>query len=245
MHQDELATLLAKFSEELAADRDVAVATARASELIVELIECCDQASISLRGRRGRIGTAAASSAAAEEYDALQVELGEGPMLETARSSEVCCSNDVARDPRWPAWGPRAAALGARSLVSVQLVAARTRPLGTINLYSHRLNAWGEEEYDLALLVATHTALALDAAHVVTGLRAALGSRHRIGVAQGILMARHDLTLDQSFGVLQRLSNDSNTKLSEVAAHIVDETDETDGRTDGETERTGHPEHTG
>ncbi len=232
MHQDELAALLAKFSEELATDRDLDVATARTCELAVELIECCDQASISLRSRRGRIRTAAASSPVAAQYDALQLELDEGPLLETAVSAEVCRSNDVARDPRWPAWGPQAAALGARSLVSVQLVAGRSRPLGTINLYAHVLNAWDEPTYDLALLFATHATLALDAAHVITGLRVALGTRHQIGVAQGILMERHDLTLDQSFGVLQRLSNDTNTRLSEVATQIVDETDEETGGAD-------------
>lgn len=232
MAQDELATMLAKVSEELASERDEAVTTLRTCELAVELVESCDHASIVLRSRRGRFSTAAASSPLAERYDALQVETGEGPALETAGSSEVCRSNDVARDPRWPAWGPRAAELGARSLVSVQLTAGGPTALGSINLYSHRINAWDEQGYDLALLFATHAALALDAAHVITGLRAALGNRHQIGVAQGILMERHGLTLQQSFGVLQRYSNDSNTKVSDVAARIVDELD-------------GDPRHTG
>ena len=33
----------------------------------------------------------------------------------------------------------------------------------------------------------------------VEGLRAALESRHTIGLAQGILMARHTLTVSQAF----------------------------------------------
>ena len=60
---------------------------------------------------------------------------------------------------------------------------------------------------------------------MITGLRAALGNRHQIGIAQGILMQRHGLSLQQSFEVLQRFSNESNTKLSDVAADIVRELD--------------------
>jgi len=39
-------------------------------------------------------------------------------------------------------------------------------------------------------------------------------------------MQRHGLTLEQAFGVLQRFSNESNTKLSDVAAEIAREHDE-------------------
>lgn len=95
-----------------------------------------------------------------------------------------------------------------------------------MTLYSHRRMAWDEHNYDVALLYATHAALALDAAQVITGLRTALGSRHRIGVAQGILMQRHGLSLQQSFGVLKRFSNDTNTKLSDLAGDIVRELDD-------------------
>jgi GAF domain-containing protein len=137
----------------------------------------------------------------------------------------VCRSNDVPRDPRWPAWAQRAAVAGARSLVSVRLSSGGGHPLGALNLYSHRIGAWDEQAYDLALLFATHAALALDAAHAISGLRAALASRHQIGVAQGILMQQHRLGLAQSFEVLQRFSNNSNTKLSDVAARIIADLD--------------------
>jgi hypothetical protein len=109
--------------------------------------------------------------------------------------------------------------------VSVRLSSGGGHPLGAINLCSHRIGAWDEQAYDLALLFATHAALALDAAHAISGLRAALASRHQIGVAQGILMQQHRLGLAQSFEVLQRFSNNSNTKLSDVAARIIADLD--------------------
>lgn len=59
----------------------------------------------------------------------------------------------------------------------------------------------------------------------VEGLRAALGSRHTIGLAQGILMARHTLTVSQSFDYLRRRSQSDNVKLREIAVDLVAELD--------------------
>lgn len=49
----------------------------------------------------------------------------------------------------------------------------------------------------------------------------AVDARHLIGQAQGIIMKAHDVDSATSFEVLRRLSQDSNTKLSAVAARIV------------------------
>ena len=49
----------------------------------------------------------------------------------------------------------------------------------------------------------------------------AVDARHLIGQAQGIIMRAHDVDAGTSFEVLRRLSQDSNTKLSAVAARIV------------------------
>lgn len=224
MQRDELASMLAKVSEERAGEREEAVTTTRACELAVEVVDSCDHASIVLGSRRAGFRTVAASSPLAEQADELQRRLEEGPVLETVAGAEVSRSNDVAADVRWPARGLSAAELGIRSLMSVQLTAGR-HTMGALTFYSHRRNAWDEQGYDLALLFATHAAQALDAAQVITGLRAALGSRHQIGGA-GILMQRHGLTLQEAFAVLQRFSNESNTKLSEVAPEIAREHDE-------------------
>ncbi len=49
-----------------------------------------------------------------------------------------------------------------------------------------------------------------------------MDGRHVIGLAQGILMERFDLSTDQSFSVLRRYSQDRNMKLRSVAAHLVE-----------------------
>ncbi len=53
-------------------------------------------------------------------------------------------------------------------------------------------------------------------------LRAAVGSRDVIGQATGILMERHELTADQAFGVLARVSQELNRKLADVARELTD-----------------------
>ena len=61
----------------------------------------------------------------------------------------------------------------------------------------------------------------------VEGLRAALETRHTIGLAQGILMARHTLTVAQAFDYLRRRSQSDNVKLREIAVDLVAELDAT------------------
>ena len=61
----------------------------------------------------------------------------------------------------------------------------------------------------------------------VEGLRAALESRHTIGLAQGILMARHTLTVSQAFDYLRRRSQGDNVKLRKIAVDVVAELDAT------------------
>jgi AmiR/NasT family two-component response regulator len=48
-------------------------------------------------------------------------------------------------------------------------------------------------------------------------------TRHIIGMAQGILMARHGLTPEHAFGVLRRYSSQQNVRLRVVAERVVRE----------------------
>ena len=57
----------------------------------------------------------------------------------------------------------------------------------------------------------------------MSGLRAALESRHVIGIAQGVLAAQYDISYERAFEVLHRYSNDRNLKLRDVAQKVADE----------------------
>jgi ANTAR domain len=55
-----------------------------------------------------------------------------------------------------------------------------------------------------------------------TALHQALDSRSKIGTAIGIVIERYQLDPDQAFGLLVRLSQNTNTKLRHVAQTLID-----------------------
>jgi AmiR/NasT family two-component response regulator len=56
----------------------------------------------------------------------------------------------------------------------------------------------------------------------VAHLRLALEHRTTIGIALGILMERYAINEDQAFAYLKRVSNESETRLFEVAKQLVE-----------------------
>ncbi len=190
-------------------------------EHAVEVVPACDWASVTLRRRRNRTETVAASSAVAREADQLQYELEEGPCLEAAKTGEPRLSNRLDDSEDWPRWGPRAAKIGVNAILGIEL-STSDEVLGALNLYAGTAGAFTRDDIDVAEVYATHATNALTAARMSSGLRTALHSRHMIGVAQGILMHQYGLTMDQSFELLRRYSSHSNTKLSDVAEHVVE-----------------------
>ena len=189
-------------------------------ERALELVHDADWVSLTVR-RRGSFVTLASTAPEAQQADELQYALGEGPCVDASHAAEWYRSGSVAGDPRWPRWGPRAAELGIRSLLSVQL-STEDSAIGAINIYSRRDGGFEDrDEVDFAVLYGAHAAIALTSAREITGLRSALQTRHTIGVAQGMLMERYGLDLDSSFDLLRRYSSQLNVKLVDVAADIV------------------------
>lgn len=172
-------------------------------------------------GGAGYISLAATDEVAAR-CDALMLRLDDGPGVLNGNPEPVHRSGDLSADERWPAWSPAAHALGVRSVLSVRLI-GRGKPLGSLNLYSRDAFAFGSEDsIELAVLFAGHAAAALAAVTEISGLRAALDSRHVIGVAQGILMERYDVSVNGAFEVLKRFSSVHNMKLRDVATELVE-----------------------
>lgn len=194
--------------------------------LIVDLalgsFDDCHHAAVSLSvdRRRHLVETPAASDELVLRADELQYQYKEGPCLSALWTDGVYLSPDVERDERWPSWGPRAAELGLRSVLSLRL-ATDESILAALNLYSEDLDGFDGVDIDLAHTLATHAGMALAASHKIQMLETAMSTRHTIGMAQGILMQRFGLGQEQAFRVLVRYSQDHNEKLREVASRIV------------------------
>lgn len=177
--------------------------------------------SITLIRRGGQLETVAPTDPLTVEIDRLQYELNEGICRDATWDGSTLQSRDIAADPRWPRWGPKAAALGVASMMAAELTGARGRRIGSVNLYWKDPHEFTREDRAVAELLARHAAIALTTSMTEQNLNTALDTRKRIGQAQGILMERHDLDEEGAFELLRRFSQDNNIKLREVAERVV------------------------
>lgn len=215
------AAFFARLSTDLHELKDEAPTLQRVVERAVQVVGPCDWCGISLRRRRNRVETVAATDEVARSCDVLQYDLGEGPCLEAIWDNEWYVAHDTAHDTRWRRWGPRVADHGVGSVLSIRL-ATESETLGALNLYAGPVHAFTPDDIDVALIFAAHATNAMSAARLITGLQTAVESRHLIGVAQGILMNRYELTLEQSFEVLRRFSSQANVKLRDLATTVIE-----------------------
>ena len=221
MTSTDRAQLLADLALELRAAAGEQPTVRAVTARVHELVPAADAVSVTLRARRHRLVTLAASAELARRADECQHSLQEGPAVEAADGSEWSRSGDVPRDSRWPRWARHAGELGVRSQLSVRLQVDH-EPMGSLNLYAAEQEVFADrDQLDLAVLYAAHSAIALSWTREVSGLETALQSRQAIGMAQGILMERYGLDPDRSFELLKRYSSTLNTRVTSVAEEIV------------------------
>ena len=107
-----------------------------------------------------------------------------------------------------------------RSSLSIQLYVSDL-DMGALNLYSDRPHAFDDETCNLAHILATHAAVAISGARRSSQFRSALASRDIIGQAKGMLMERFDVDAVRAFDLIRKLSQNTNTRLSDVAERLV------------------------
>jgi hypothetical protein len=215
------AAAFARISQELLALPEVEHTLQGVVDLAVETIDGCDFAGITMR-RGSRVDTPAATDPLVDQLDGWQYELHEGPCLDAVFVDDIYVIEDLNSEDRWPRWAPKAAGLGVQSALSVRL-ATSNDVVGALNLYSRELLAYDEDQILTASIYAAHAANAIAATGQIGGLNTALQTRHKIGMAQGLLMQRYHLSEDQAFRFLTRISQDANVKLHDVAAKVIAE----------------------
>ncbi len=218
---DDLATALARMARELLTQETVGQTLDSIAAHAVELVDGCEFAGI-LAVENGRLRTVAATHTIAEESDRIQVELGEGPCLDSAlRTERVYRIDDLATDERWPRYGPKAGELGIGSAMGF-LLYTRDHNLGALNLYGGRPHAFGERCEHVGWLLASHAAVAFASARSDAQLQQAIASRQEIGEALGIVMERLKITEQEAFDLLRRQSQQRNVKLRELARSLTE-----------------------
>jgi ANTAR domain-containing protein len=91
----------------------------------------------------------------------------------------------------------------------VRLIWYATRP-ATLRAYADKAEAF-----------AHHASLALKAVTERDNLNRAVAARHRVGLAQGILMSRHQITAEQAFTLLRLQSQNTHVKLRTIARTVI------------------------
>ena len=133
-------------------------------------------------------------------------------------------------ETRWPAFTPKARALGISAILSSPLLAG-DRPVGALNIYSRTATAFAAKEQELAAVFATeasniltHAGLEFTDDQLTDRLQGALRTREIIAVAQGVIMEREDIGEKEAFDVMRRSSRSSDRPLRQEAIDVVDST---------------------
>lgn len=218
---EELARSLAEVARELLAQGTVQQTMERITDLAVATVPGCESAGLLLLRGGGRVETRAATSDVVLASDQAQIELAEGPCFDALWENETYRSDDMADEPRWPRFAPRARELGIGSMLGYQLFTAEDT-LGALNMYSGGSRGFDDRSESVGWVFAAHAAVALAAEQYGAQLREAVGTRQGIGEAVGILMERYRLTEEAAFDALRRASQENNMKLREVARRVTE-----------------------
>jgi GAF domain-containing protein len=219
-----LATLVGLLPEDEKFDQTLQ----RVVSLAQQTIGGCDAASVTLIETRAHDAeTVVSSHDLALRADKEQYDRDAGPCLDAARHGDTYYVPDMTDEPRWGGYPAAAAALGVRSSLSIPL-AARSKPLGALNLYAETPDAFSEAARDLARLFGAQASVAVANAQVVDAsrrlasqLQEAMRSRAVIEQAKGILMAERGCDGDGAFELLKSASQRENVKLREIAERLV------------------------
>jgi GAF domain-containing protein len=188
-----------------------------------------DGVSVSLR-RRGILTTVAATDQTISTMDANQYQTGEGPCVDASTKGRWFHAESLENETRWPAFTPRARALGIQAILSTPLL-VDTHPVGALNIYSLAASAFSARDQELAAAFAAQASSILSDAEASSSddelsirFQGALRTREVIAQAQGVLMERDGVSETDAYGALRRFSLGNGTPLYERAATIVGST---------------------
>ncbi len=188
-----------------------------------------DGVSVTLR-RHGHLATVAASDQTISDMDVSQYATGEGPCVDASVKGRWFHAESLDTETRWPAFTPRALALGINAILSSPLL-AEDRPVGALNIYSRTSMAFAPKDQELASVFAAEASLVLTSAGVdVTDAQLsarrdeALATRRLIAQAEGVIMEREGVEADGAYSVLCDASRRSNRPFRECAEDVVSST---------------------
>jgi transcriptional regulator with GAF, ATPase, and Fis domain len=227
---DARAAALSALAQFQVTETTVAQALQRIAEVTLAAVPAADVAGMSMLGDDGRPVTAVYTDAESPAIDAAQYEEGKGPCLDAWRDNVVLSVPRVEDvSDTYPAFAAACQQHGVRSTLSLPMRAG-TVAVGALNLYAHVPEGFGEQDAAVGRDLAAAGAAVLvnvsaywTAFDLTVQLQEAMESRAVIEQAKGVLLARRrDLTPDDAFDMLRKVSQRENVKLRDVARRIVE-----------------------
>jgi GAF domain-containing protein len=179
--------------------------------------------------RDGRVFTFVATDEKVRAADEAQYGVEDGPCVEAAHDGEIHLSQHLADDARWPTLAAAAGAQGLGSLLAVP-IANTDRPLGSLNLYARRPDAFGDLDKRTAVGFAQYAGYAIhsarerdEARRLAEQLAAAMHSHAVIDQAIGVLVVREGITPEGAMELMRAASQRANVKVREIAVRIMQE----------------------
>jgi GAF domain-containing protein len=208
-------------------ETDLRGVLSRVAELARRTLPGAAEVSVTLvQGRRAH--TAVSTGELALRLDERQYEDGKGPCLDASEGKVALSLPDMANEDRWPEWAQIASAAGAGSSLSIGLPIEEQMG-GALNVYATKPYAFDDETITLSETFAGFAAVAIANAHLYDAtttlaqhMQAAMESRAVIEQAKGIIMGERRCTAGEAFAVLTTVSQNSNRKVRDVAAALVD-----------------------
>lgn len=175
----------------------------------------------------GRAVTAA-TDAATERLEDLQLTLGEGPCIEAFERRIPVLVSDVGEAvQRWPGYAPAIHASGVRAVFAFPLQVGASR-LGVLDVFRDRVGPLTWQSLAMCLTFAQVAVTSLLDGQERAGLNDAddgfdggLGPRTVLFQAQGMVMIQLEVSLADALARIRAHAYAENRPLSEVAADIV------------------------
>lgn len=216
----DLAARMAELARATAGARSASDVLVDVTAAAVELIPGVDTAGILLVGRDGH-ESVAVTTEIPQLLDEIQITLNEGPCMQAALEDTEIVTNDFRSEARWPRYSPAVVEIGVLSGMSFKMFTAE-RTAGALNLFGFRPRAWDDNDIATGGVLAAHATAAILANQHSDHLRAALLTRDQIGQAKGIVMERYGVDDVRAFEMLRQISQDTNTKLFDVARKVIE-----------------------
>ena len=181
---------------------------------------------------RDKVTTFGTTDERINPVDQAQYDFRRGPCVD-ALSGDSQYFDGQSIQPRWRQFAEAAGDEGIYSVVSFPLEVDE-QVIGALNFYSGERDALRQGEREEGLLYAAQAAVTLANALAlenkdkqVDQLQEGLQTRTMIGQATGLLMAQENLTSEEAFQKLVRVSQTSNIKLREIAQRYVEQWEST------------------